>query len=107
MGKKADDVQVVMVSVDPERDTPEVLATYLSNFNPSFIGLTGTHDQIASAATGLGVFFEKHEGSAATGYLVDHTASVMVLDREGRLRLVLPFETPAEDIASDLTQLLK
>ncbi len=107
MGKKADDVQVVMVSVDPERDTPQVLATYLSNFNPSFIGLTGTHDQVASAATGLGVFFEKHEGSAATGYLVDHTASVMVLDREGRLRLVLPFETPAEDIASDLTRLLK
>lgn len=107
MGKKADDVQVVMVSVDPERDTPEVLANYLSNFNPSFMGLTGTHDQIASAATGLGVFFEKHEGSAATGYLVDHTASVMALDQQGRLRLVIPFETSAEDIASDLTQLLK
>lgn len=107
MGKKADDVQVVMVSVDPERDTPEVLANYLSNFNPSFMGLTGTHDQIASAATGLGVFFEKHEGSAETGYLVDHTASVMALDQQGRLRLVIPFETSAEDIASDLTQLLK
>jgi len=107
MGKKADDVQVVMVSVDPERDTPEVLANYLSNFNPSFMGLTGTHDQIASAATGLGVFFEKHEGSAATGYLVDHTASVMALDQQGRLRLVIPFETSAEDIASDLTRLLK
>lgn len=107
MGKKADDVQVVMVSVDPERDTPEVLANYLSNFNPSFMGLTGTHDQIASAATGLGVFFEQHEGSAATGYLVDHTASVMALDQQGRLRLVIPFETSAEDIASDLTQLLK
>jgi protein SCO1/2 len=107
MGDKADDVQVVMVSVDPERDTPEVLANYLSNFNPNFIGLSGTPDEIASAATPFGVFYEKHEGSAATGYLVDHTASVMVLDREGRLRLVIPFETPPEDIAADLKQLLK
>jgi protein SCO1/2 len=55
----------------------------------------------------FGVFYEKHEGSAATGYLVDHTASVMVLDREGRMRLVLPFETSAEDMAADLKQLLK
>ncbi len=107
MGDKADEVQVVMISVDPERDSPEVLASYLSNFNPDFVGLTGTPEQIASAATPFGVFFEKHEGSAATGYLVDHTASVMVLDREGRLRLVLPFETPAEEIAADLKQLLK
>jgi protein SCO1/2 len=107
LGDKADQVQMVMVSVDPERDTPEVLANYLSNFNPSFVGLTGSPDQIASAAMPFGVFYEKHEGSAATGYLVDHTASVMVLDREGRMRLVLPFETPAEDIAADLRQLLK
>ncbi len=107
MGDKADDVQVVMVSVDPERDTPEVLANYLSNFNPNFIGLTGTPDEIASAATPFGIFYEKHEGSAATGYLVDHTASAMVLDRDGRLRLVIPFQTPPEDIAADLKQLLK
>ncbi len=107
LGDKADQVQMVMVSVDPERDTPEVLANYLSNFNPSFVGLTGSPDQIASAAMPFGVFYEKHEGSAATGYLVDHTASVMVLDREGRMRLVLPFETSAEDMAADLRQLLK
>lgn len=107
MGDKANEVQVVLVSVDPERDTPEALASYLSNFNPAFVGLTGTPEQIASAATPFGIFFEKHEGSAATGYLVDHTASVMVLDREGRLRLVLPFGTPAEEIAADLKQLLK
>lgn len=107
LGNQADQVQVVMVSVDPQRDTPAVLANYLSNFNPTFVGLTGTPDEIASAATPFGVFYEQHEGSVATGYLVDHTASVMVLDREGRLRLVFPFGTPAEDIASDLKQLLK
>lgn len=107
MGNKAEEVQLVMVSVDPERDTPQVLASYLSNFNPSFIGLSGTPEQLASAATPFGIFYEKHEGSAATGYLVDHTASVMVLDQDGRLRLVIPFQTPAEDIAADLKQLLK
>lgn len=107
LGNQADQVQMVMISVDPERDTPAVLANHLSNFNPSFVGMTGTPDQIASAAMPFGVFYEKHEGTAATGYLVDHTASVMVLDREGRMRLVLPFETPAEDIAADLRQLLK
>lgn len=106
LGAEAEDVRVVMISVDPERDTPPVLASYLSNFNPSFVGLTGTAEEIASAATPFGVFYEKHEGSAATGYLVDHTASVMVLDREGRLRLVLPFGTPAADMAEDLKHLM-
>lgn len=107
LGTKADQVQLVMVTVDPERDTTAVLKNYLSNFNPSFVGLTGSPDQIASAATPFGVFYEKHEGSAATGYLVDHTASLMVLDREGRLRLVFPYGTTAEDMAADLKQLLK
>lgn len=107
LGNKASEVQMVMISVDPERDTPAVLANHLSNFNPSFVGMTGTPDEIASAAMPFGVFYEKHEGTAATGYLVDHTASVMVLDREGRLRLLIPFETPAEDIAADLRQLIK
>ena len=101
LGNKADQVQLVMISVDPERDTSAVLANYLSNFNPSFVGLTGTPDQIASAATPFGVYYQKHEGSAATGYLVDHTASLLVLDRTGRTRLVIPFETSAEDIAED------
>jgi protein SCO1/2 len=107
LGKQADEVQLVMVSVDPERDTPEVLKNYLANFDPSFIGMTGDEEQIAQAATPFGVIYMKHEGSPATGYLVDHTASLMVLDREGNMRLVLPFETPAEDIAADLKHMLK
>lgn len=107
LGKKAEDVQFVMISVDPARDTPEKLAQYLSNFNPTFIGLSGTPEEIAAAAVPFGVYYQKHEGTAATGYLVDHTASVMVLDRSGRLRLLIPFETPAEAIAADLKQLLK
>lgn len=107
LGNKAEDVQFIMISVDTERDTPQALGAYLSNFNPTFIGFSGTPDQIADAALPFGVFYEKHEGTPATGYLIDHTASVMVLDRQGQLRLIIPFQTPAEDVAADIKQLLK
>jgi protein SCO1/2 len=107
MGRRADRVQVVMVTVDPERDTPEALAQYMANFDPRFIGLSGTAEQIAAAATPLGIYYERHEGTAASGYLVDHTATVAVIDQDGYLRLVFPFGTPGEDIASDLSRLLK
>jgi protein SCO1/2 len=95
-----------MVTVDPERDTPEALAKYVANFDPRFIGLSGTPDQIAAAATPLGIYYQKHDGTAATGYLVDHTASVAVIDQNGYLRLVFPFGTSGEEIASDLAHLL-
>ncbi|MCS6844582.1 MAG: SCO family protein [Caldilineales bacterium] len=107
LGKRAEDVQVIMISVDPERDTPDRLAEYVAYFDPRFIGLTGTPDEIADVATLYGIFYEKHEGTAATGYLVDHTATVTVVDRQGRVRLVWPFGTTGEDMASDLKQLLR
>ena len=96
-----------MVSVDPERDTPEMLAEYVTHFHPSFIGVTGTPDEIAEVATLYGIFYEAHEGTAATGYLVDHTATVMVIDQDGHLKLVFPFGEPAENIAEDLAYLLR
>ena len=107
LGKRADGVQVLMVTVDPERDTADALAGYLANFDSRFIGLSGTPEQIAAAATPLGIFYEKHEGTKATGYLVDHTATTTVLDRQGRLRLLWPFGTEADALAADLGQLLK
>ena len=107
LGKDAQDVQVIMISVDPERDTPEMLAEYVAHFHPSFIGVTGTPEEIAQVAALYGIFYEAHEGTAATGYLVDHTATVLVIDRDGHLKLVFPFGTPAEDIAADLAYLLK
>ncbi len=106
LGSQADDVQVIMISVDPERDTPEMLAEYVTHFDPSFLGVTGTPEEIAQIATLYGIFYEAHEGTAATGYLVDHTATVMVIDQDGHLKLVFPFGTPAEDIAEDLEHLL-
>jgi protein SCO1/2 len=107
LGDRADEVQVVMVTVDPQRDTPEVLREYLSYFDPSFLGLTGTEEEVLAAATPLGIYFSAHEGSAASGYLVDHTTSVLAIDKEGYLRLLYSFETPGEDIAADMRHLVR
>lgn len=107
LGKQAGDVQVLMVTVDPERDTPEVLGEYLGHFSPDFIGLTGIEEQIAEVAALYGVYYGKTEGSDATDYLVDHTASLMVIDEEGHLKLIYPYGTPAGDIADDLAYIMK
>lgn len=107
IGNRAKDVQVIMISVDPERDSPEQLQNYVSHFHDSFIGLSGTEEEILGITTQYGVFYEKHEGTVASGYLIDHTATVIVIDREGKLRLVYPFNTQSEDIASDLRYLVR
>lgn len=101
-----EDIQVIMITVDPERDTPEVLTNYLTSFDPSFLGAYGSPEAIAEAAALYGVFFEAREGSEATGYLVDHTATLLVIDTEGRLKVLLPFGVSATDIAADLDALL-
>ena len=102
-----DDIQVIMVSVDPERDSPDVLDKYLDYFNPDFVGLTGTVEEVELAASPMGVYFAKREVDSAAGYFVDHTASVAVVDKEGNIRLLYPYETPAEDITADLRILLR
>lgn len=104
---QADEVQVIMVSVDPGRDTPEKLQEYVSYFNPSFLGLTGTEEELLSATTPLGIYYAKTEGTAASGYLLDHTATISILDRDGYLRLVYPFGTTGDEIAADLRYLIK
>ncbi len=107
LDKDAAEVQMIMVSVDPERDTPESLQEYVSYFHPSFIGLTGTESEVLAAATPLGVFFEKSEGTAATGYLIDHTARVFVIDRKGEYWLSFPFEMDREQMQADLENVLR
>ena len=104
--KDREQVQVLMVSVDPQRDTPEALADYLAHFDPTFLGLTGTEEEIAAATEPFGIFYQKKDGTVNTGYLVDHTASVAVLNKEGALRVVYSFNTPGKDIAADLRRLV-
>jgi len=100
-------VQVLFVSVDPERDTPETLKVYVPYFHPGFLGLYGTPEQVAQAAREFKIIYRKHVEPGATGYLVDHSAGSYVLDRNGRLRLYLPFAMPPVDIAHDLNALLR
>ena len=108
LGKDAADVQVIMISVDPERDTPDSLQEYVTHFNPSFIGLTGHNEnEVLAVTTPLGVFYEKHEGTAASGYLIDHTASVSVIDNKGYLRIVYPFGVTGSDMAVDVRYIIK
>ena len=107
VGKDAEKVAVVMVTVDPERDTAEKLGPYVRRFNPNFIGLSGTPEEIAAVAKDIGIFYEKREVSTSAGYLVDHTASVLVLNPEGQIRLIWPYEVQADQAAADLRALLR
>ena len=108
LGESASDVQVVLISVDPARDTPVLLAKYVNAFNPSFIGgsVDPAHQEHLFEA--LGIFSEQAEPSAdnAQAYLVDHTTSTIVLDRSGNWQLVWNFSVTADQMAEDLQTLI-
>jgi protein SCO1/2 len=101
------EVQVVMISVDPERDSPERLAQYMSFFDPSFMGMTGPLDEIDAAATQFGVYYEHNKVDGASEYLVDHTSTVTLIDADGYVRMVFPYGTPGEDMAADLRYMMR
>jgi len=106
LGPQADSVQVLFVTVDPERDTRAVLAPYVTAFDPRFVGLYGDQEATRSAAREFKVFYTKVAGSTGATYTIDHTAASYVLDRQGRLRLYVKHAQPPEDIAADLRILL-
>jgi protein SCO1/2 len=103
----ADRVQVVFITVDPERDTPERTQVYVNNFNPEFIGLSGDESELIKVWDDYGVFREIDEGSSAAGYLVNHTARVSLIDGNGNIRISFPFDMGVEDIVHDLKLVLK
>ena len=107
LGDRGDEVAFVMVSLDPSRDTPEVMKRYVEAFDPDFIGLTGDENTVHSASADYGVQFEKQKppGTAAT-YLIAHTAFSYLLDRQGRWRMTYPFQTPADLVAGDIVRIL-
>jgi protein SCO1/2 len=99
--------QVVFVSVDPERDTPERIAQYVAYFNPGFIGVTGAHDQLEALTAQLGIGYRVEEHAAGSErYDVLHSASVVLIDPRGRLRGAFPPPLDAPAIARDLALLL-
>jgi protein SCO1/2 len=104
LGPDAERVQVLFVTVDPERDTPEVLGKYVGAFDPRFLGLYGDAAATQRAAREFKVFFEKRK--SADGYSVDHSGQTYVIDPQGRLRLFVRPERLASDLPDDLRTLL-
>jgi len=92
-------LQPVFVTLDPERDTREVLRAYAASFHPSFVSLSGTEDEIRRVATSYKVFFEKVRPPGTNTYFIDHSAYVFLLDREGRFITLFPPGTPQERMA--------
>jgi protein SCO1/2 len=108
LGAAAARVRVAFVTVDPERDVPERLRAYMQAFDRTFVGLTGTPEQLAAVQKAYGVVARKHtpRGTSAA-YLVDHSAAVYVIDPDGRLRLTFPFGTSIDDMSHDIGLLLR
>lgn len=106
LGDEAKQVQVLFVTLDPERDTPELLAQYVPAFDKRFIGLYGSADATAAVARDFKVFYQKQRGSVPGRYTIDHSAGLYIYDPQGRLRLfVRDGEVPAK-ITADIRLLL-
>ena len=105
--KDADQVKVLFVTVDPKRDTPERVQTYVSHFNPTFIGLSGTEAQLGQVWQAYGIYHLEVPGTSPDTYSVDHTARITMIDRDGNMRVSSGFDVPVEDVVHDLELLLK
>jgi cytochrome oxidase Cu insertion factor (SCO1/SenC/PrrC family) len=100
----ADRVVPILITVDPERDTPQVLKDYVSNFHPAMVGLTGTPEQIAQVAKAYRVYYQKAPGATAEDYLMDHTLMIYLMNGEGKfVRHFSPEATP-DQIADEIRQ---
>lgn len=106
LGKDADKVQVLFVTVDPQRDTQGLLAQYVPAFNPGFLGLYGDDAATAKVAKDFRIFYQKNKSKDGQRYDVDHTAGTYVFDQSGKLRLFMSYGQGAEIIAHDLRAIL-
>ena len=107
LGADGAKVQGVFVTVDPERDTPQVLKAYVANFGPDFVALRGTPEQTAAVAKDFKVYYKKVDGKTPGSYTMDHSAASFVYDPQGRLRLYTRYGSGAQALANDLKQLLQ
>jgi protein SCO1/2 len=106
LGKDGERVQGVFITIDPERDTPELLKAYMASFDASFIALRGTPEQTAATAKDFKVFYAKVPGKSEGSYSMDHTAGSYVFDASGKLRLFTRYGSGAEALTADLKTLL-
>ena len=107
LGTDGDRLQGVFVTIDPERDTPDVLRQYVASFDPTFVALRGNAEQTAAAAKEFKVFYAKVPGKSAGSYTMDHTAASYVFDPTGRLRLFVRYGSGATALADDVRALMK
>ena len=107
LGPDGDKLQAVFITVDPERDTPEVLKAYMGNFDPTFIALRPTLAELPDFAKSYKVFYKKVEGRTASSYSMDHSAGSYVYDAKGQIRLYNRYGSGAEALASDIKLLMK
>ncbi|HEV8314612.1 MAG TPA: SCO family protein [Burkholderiaceae bacterium] len=106
LGKDGERVQGVFVTIDPERDTPQLLKNYITAFDPSFVALRGSDAQTKAVAKEFKVYYAKVEGRTPGSYTMDHTAGSFIYDTQGRLRLFTRYGGGAQALASDLRALL-
>ena len=107
LGTDGSRLQAVFVTVDPARDTPEVLKAYMVNFDPSFIALVPTPEQLAALAKDYKAYYKKSEGKTATSYTMDHSAGSYVYDTQGKIRLFTRYGSGPKPLADDIRMLLK
>jgi protein SCO1/2 len=107
LGPSGEKVQVLLVTIDPERDTPELLAKYVTAFNPQFLALRGNADETARVAKEFKVIYQKVAGPRPENYAMDHSAGSYIFDRQGRLRLYVAYGRGADVFAHDIDLLLK
>lgn len=107
LGKDGERLQGLFVTVDPQRDTPEVLQAYMGNFDPGFLALYTTPEKLADLAKDYKIYFKKVEGKTPTSYTMDHSAGSYVYDTQGKLRLYTRYGTGAQPLAADIRLLLQ
>jgi protein SCO1/2 len=106
LGADGDKLQVVFVTIDPERDKPSVLKAYMANFDPTFVGLVPTQEQLAQVAGEYKVYYKKADGPTPTSYTMDHSAATYIYDTQGQLRLYTRYGGGAQVLVSDIKKLL-
>jgi protein SCO1/2 len=105
LGKDGERLQGVFITIDPERDTPQVLKEYLGNMDPSFVGLHGSPDEVNAASREFKVFYQKVPTKDG-GYTMDHTAGAFVFDPSGRIRLFVRYGLGVDALTADIKTLL-
>ena len=107
LGPDGDKLQAIFITVDPERDTPELLKAYMGNFDPTFLALRPTLEQLPQVARDFKIYYKKVDGKTKGSYTMDHSAGSYIFDSKGRIRLYNRYGSGAEVLASDIRLLLK